>query len=588
MATNAVVACVVPCLILGFRPSVMLHHNTATSILGCAMAPSEGKKHPRRILSFDALTNRTPFNVSDQHQVRGPPQKPPTLQHIIEKESMLEASEASPDHWTGIELVESPRAAEDDARSFRTESPGPEQRGKPRKPAPLKFTRPTTPDSVSLASPSRARWEHLRQHVLPIPIRPATPPQPPPPPPGAVQTLPPPRAPTPKPSRLARLGFRQVVEHAREVAFDDTRRFSLELERICWNIRFAEPQKVKVDREPMTIGSSLYLPFASSTSLAATGNSSVDNVFQGSHKQHEMRKSQSVQSIAMAYRTASSVRPLYQTLLHHATPIPGGALPVSTLPLEYLVLSTLLAPFLVSDRSSIDEERWLAIEAFDVITRTWPPRDEVSLSGYTLYRIHKFRAQVLGVERYLWCCKAAFIPPSSMRTRLLSILWTLMIPTENNYSVTIPECFKALSQGLFTLLPSLQPLSTSISAQEEIMLCKDMISKIRTGSCGELDTTPIREDYNVVLSAKDDSSMIRRAIMLGALSQCLEDCTDDSRLWLLHNALEVTENENGTLLHLSNAYKLGKLDNTSKGCSIHTALGRNSFLNSQRPRTSAA
>ncbi|RDB29723.1 hypothetical protein Hypma_014167 [Hypsizygus marmoreus] len=480
------------------------------------MAPVEPKKNPRRILSFEALKNRTSSHSYDQHNGRATPTKPLALHQISEK-GTIGADDAPNDTWTGIDLVESPHLDGDESSSFRVASPPPERRAKPRKPPPLKFTRPTTPDGSSLASPSRARWEHLRQHVLPIPIRPETPPFQLPT--GAAQTLPLPRAPTPKPSRLARLGFRQVVEQAREVALDDTRRFAIELEKVCWSIRFTEPHRVKVEA---TIGSSLHLPFMSNTSLATTGTSSVDNLSIGSHKKHEMRRPQSVQSLTTAYRSIPSVKPLYQTLLHHATPSADGVFPMPSLPLESLVLSTLLIPFLASERSSqSDDERWTSIAAFEVISRTWAPQNEV-----------------LGVERYLWCCKAASIPPSSMRTRILSILWGLLIPTETNYAVTTPECFQTLVQGLFTLLPSLRPLSTSVTDQEEVSLLNDMLSKVRSGCCGEIETSFVQEEYNAVPSTKDDSNMLRGAMLLEALARCLEDCSDETRIWLFQNTLE--------------------------------------------------
>ncbi|KAF5379141.1 hypothetical protein D9615_005965 [Tricholomella constricta] len=479
------------------------------------MVPSDGKKKPQRLLSFDALTSRTSSNASETTHIRPLPPKPSTLRHIgvdNGKETTPGSSESPQENWMGIDLVETPGAIDHDYGSLRALSPAPERK---RKPAPLKFTRPTTPDATSVASPSRARWEHLRQHVLPIPIRPATPP-PPPAPVAVAQTLPA-RSQTPKPSRLARLGFRQVVDQAREV--DDTRKFALEIEKVCWSIRFAEPPKVKAD--PTLTGTSLHLAFMSNASLASTGTSNVDTHAHGNRKL-ELRRPQSVQSLTMASRSVSSMKPLYQILLHYGTPSADGKPPPPSLPRESLVLSTLLTPFLTSEHGSqLDQERWTAIEAFEVITRTWAPHNEG-----------------MGVERYLWCCKAAFIPPSTMRTRILSVLWGLLIPTDTNYTVTTPECFQTLVQGLFSLLPNLRPLSNSAAAQEELILLMDMISKVRAGCCGELEATFVQEEYDTVSSAKDDRNLVREGILLEALSRCLEDCTNDSRVWLFQTVLE--------------------------------------------------
>ncbi|GLB42281.1 putative ion transmembrane transport [Lyophyllum shimeji] len=438
------------------------------------MAPSEGKKNSRRLLSFDTLSNRTASNASEQSHGRPLPSRLPTLSQSIddEKTTVAEASK-SPQTWTGVDLVESPRKNDDDKGSLRSASPVPESR---RKPAPLRSTRPTTPEAPQGPSVPRARWDRLRQHVIPIPIRPATPP---PSTPAATAQALPPRSQTPKPSRLARLGFRQIVDHAREL--DGNQRFAQELEKVCWSIRLTEPHKVPVKVDATPAGSALHLAFMSSTSLASTGTSSTQNHSQ-SNKKPELRRPQSIQALSMTGRSVPSVTTLYQTLLQYATPSGDARALSSSLPRESLVLSTLLLPFLTSEHGTQwDEERWSAIEAFEVITRSWAPLNEG-----------------MGVERYLWCCKAAFVPPSSMRTRILSVLWGLLIPTETNYTVTTPECFQTLAQG----------------------------------------GTASSEEYDTVASAKDDRGQLRAAIMLEALSRCLEDCSDDSRIWLFQNVLE--------------------------------------------------
>jgi hypothetical protein len=114
-----------------------------------------------------------------------------------------------------------------------------------------------------------------------------------------------------------------------------------------------------------------------------------------------------------------------------------------------------------------------------------------------------------------------------------------MIPIETNYLATTPDTFQTLAQGLFSLLPSLHPSSTSVVDQEELVLLNEMIAKLRTGCCGEFDINSLQEEYKAAHSAKDDPDIIRGAALLQALSRCLEECTDDTRLWLLQNSLEV-------------------------------------------------
>lgn len=331
----------------------------------------------------DATRNPRP-SFSSENQ-RPSATRPPISPHGPRKPGMttrpiavvVQAAEDRDDQtWIGKELSDSPRMAQEEPWAMRAASPGPERRNKQsRKPTPLNISRSTAPEETIPSSPSRARWEHLRQHVLPIPIRPATPPvtQPHLTPPQQTHSLPPPRSQTPKPSRLARLGFRQVVDQAREVAFDDTRKFAQELQRVCWSIRYVAPEKVKVDREPATMGSTLHLPFMSNVSLTSTSSTGTD-----SHpgKKQELRRPQSIPLLAAAHRSTPSLKPLYHVLLHHATS-GDGISPSPSLPNELQVLSTLLRPF-VSERGGHTEgERLIALDSFDIIIRTWAPVDQV-------------------------------------------------------------------------------------------------------------------------------------------------------------------------------------------------------------------
>jgi len=126
-----------------------------------------------------------------------------------------------------------------------------------------------------------------------------------------------------------------------------------------------------------------------------------------------------------------------------------------------------------------------------------------------------------------------------MRMRLLGMLFTLMVGTETNYPITSPVGFRSILQGVFSLAHSLRTLSTPSTDEQEVMLLHDIISKVRSGSCGQLDVDLVREEYNIVGATREDSEFIREAILLEALSQCLQACTNDSRIWLFHNVLEV-------------------------------------------------
>lgn len=222
-------------------------------------------------------------------------------------------------------------------------------------------------------SPSKARWDNLRQHVLPssprsinfstsTTSRPSTP----------QQTGGPSRSQTPKPSRFARLGFRQVVEHARDIAVvDETEKFAEEILKACWQSRFLEPTKgSKPDREPT---SGAYIPFMSNSSVG-NANTSTITLNQTMPRKPDLKRPQSIQSLALANRPVPTVRHIHATLLHYATPSAGRPRVVSSLPYEPQLLSALLAPFTTRAAGNrADEERWFSIESFEIAVKTWKP-----------------------------------------------------------------------------------------------------------------------------------------------------------------------------------------------------------------------
>lgn len=352
---------------------------------------------PLRLFSFDSgtssskpqsssaatLTDREPWR-------RGAARAGKTLEQVDERRR--DEGSGNNDLWREQMVAHSPRSfGGDDSNSPsgsstpRFEGARPSSRQGGHKPAPLHFralsTKSTASEDLPLPSPSNVRWEHVRQHVIPVPPRPTATPTHNQQPSAASSTtsLQPPRSQTPKPSRLARLGFRQVVEHVREIAVDDTRKFGSEIQQACWSARFVVPQKAtKGEAHTATMGS--YLPFMSNTSLATAGLPSAPaSQTDYSNKKHEMRRPQSTQTLSQSYQTIPSLVHLYQTLLQHSRPSMDGFQPISTLPHEAQVLSTLLSPFLTSEQGvRVDEERRFAVEAFETIVKNWGPIDEVS------------------------------------------------------------------------------------------------------------------------------------------------------------------------------------------------------------------
>ncbi len=217
---------------------------------------------------------------------------------------------------------------------------------------PLRSSTPT--NSSATAAPSSKLWDNLRHHVLPSSIRPSTPPQQ-----GS-------RSGTPKPSRLAKLGsFKHLVDDARSVEAD-TRKFREEILRACGVARYGEVIPAREKDGSVT---------STATSGAAAGGWKLDY----------LRRPLSIASVPSSSQTASppSFRYLYQILVSYSEG--SNRRPFAThFPHEDRLLSTLLNPFLFRISYPVlrlDEEQVTAVDAFELLSRSWPPADEVCLFG---------------------------------------------------------------------------------------------------------------------------------------------------------------------------------------------------------------
>ncbi|TFK26094.1 hypothetical protein FA15DRAFT_589155 [Coprinopsis marcescibilis] len=351
------------------------------------------------------------------------------------------------------------------------------------------------------------RWDQLRQHVLP-PSRPQTPTQVPRPPSAASN-----RPTTPKPSRFPKLGFRQVVDQVKEVG--ENRKFADEISRVCFAIRYTEAEaprgKNEKDGSQSTIagGSSIALPFMSNTNtLNNTGAT---------------KKSDKRQSTAPGFPTVHkrvSLKALYQLLLYNSAPSPETNFS-TYLPHEDQVLSTLLGPFTVPSRSpKWEEERSIAVDTFELISKGWLVRDEAT-----------------SLQRCIWCCRAAMIPSSTTRTRILALIWRLTAPGERTKAYSI-HAFQTISHHLLMTLAFLHAPQSGTFNENESQSLRDIIKKFISGSYGELSESQVEEEYGVVWLPEDSRSALRTAIFLEALAKCLENCSHVTRVWLLLNAVE--------------------------------------------------
>ena len=318
------------------------------------------KRTPRRLFSFDSVkSNNSSRRSSPDQETNRNFQFPSNAQ-----EGDSETNFFGADHPGQDTLVEEPTSDVSPAVASSSYT------GRARSSTRLGHATPTSTSSRSSSStldnaPSvpltvtRARWENLRQHVLPGRVRPSSPLQKQT---SSQASLPRPSAnsstPT-KPSGLSRLGFRQVVDLTRDVG-DDTRKFGKEILKACAAARYGEVSRSTRDRDGQL----------STISLSGTNTSG--------------RKSdyfpQSIASLTSASgsTTMPSLKPLYQVLIFHSRLLPEtGRTP---LPHESQVLGTLLCPFLTPSKYPIvkeEEEKATAVEAFEKL-KIWAPIDEVS------------------------------------------------------------------------------------------------------------------------------------------------------------------------------------------------------------------
>jgi hypothetical protein len=319
--------------------------------------PERKKRIPRRLFSFDSIksSNSSRRSSSDQETTKKfrSPLNP----------SAREGNDET-NFFSGVTFVEEPAsyispAIVSSSHTSRGRSSTGQERGTP--PSISSRSSTSTQDNAPSEplTATRARWENLRQHVLPGRGRPSSP--------LRKQTVNQASLPrhsgsssTPKSSAISRR-FRQVVDLTRDVD-DDTHKFGKEILKACAAVRYAEVSRLTRDGQLLSTVS-----LSGSTTSALTGRKS--DYFP-----------QSIASLTSTSGSATtpSVKSLYQVLISHR-PLPEkGQTP---LPHESHVLGTLLCPFLTPSKYSTlkaEEEKATAVEAFEFILKFWAPIDEVS------------------------------------------------------------------------------------------------------------------------------------------------------------------------------------------------------------------
>ncbi|KAG7095353.1 hypothetical protein E1B28_006112 [Marasmius oreades] len=194
----------------------------------------------------------------------------------------------------------------------------------------------------------------------------------------------------------------------------------------------------------------------------------------------------------------------------------------------------------------MEEEKALALQAFDLILRTWNPVDEV-----------------VAAERALFCIKVVLMlcppvssePPGPPQTRFrmhaLNALYNMTVPQDSFYPAHNPRIFMTLMHGLFMLLPAVQrcealqtqglheslymPPESQIPEEKKLI---EIIEQVKTGSCGKLDRLSVEEEYSTLCLAKDSDRTLRDAIALEAWAKCVEFGSNELKRALIRHGVE--------------------------------------------------
>lgn len=338
--------------------------------------PEQKKRIPRRLFSFDSIRSNSSSRRSSSDQETTRKFRSPLNPNVQEGNNET-------NFFGGVTFVEEPASYVNPAITSSSltgrgrSSTGQETRTPTSIPSRSSTSTPDNAPSVP-STATRARWENLRQHVLPGRVRPSSPLQ--------KQTLNQPRNSTSS-STPRQYGFprrlRHVVDITRDVD-DDTRKFGKEILKACAAVRYAEVSRLTKDRD----GQLSTVSLSGTTTSALTGRRS--DYFP-----------QSIASLTSASGsvTTPSLKSLYQVLIYHRPSPENGQTP---LPHESHVLGILLCPFLTPSKYPIlkaEEEKATAVEAFELILKYWVPIDEVSCypnimknSVTNMYQVGKCRA----------------------------------------------------------------------------------------------------------------------------------------------------------------------------------------------------
>ncbi|KIJ36323.1 hypothetical protein M422DRAFT_261273 [Sphaerobolus stellatus SS14] len=467
-------------------------------------------KFLRRRASEDSIVSTT----SDAGTIRSVTERGgfPALKTVDESKQSLPYIDEERESYSTVEVARKPRRP---SESTTNSLPGEESpvagrehvRGRSTDIGLESPSQPSTPRRMfeRLASPSPSRtgspipsgsklhWNQVRNAIKPGGVLSHHEPWSPTTPTSAVSSTQsiPPRSQTPKPSKFARLGFRQVVEQTRAAVLnEEPDRFQMDVYQACLRARFGSPRP-KVEKETFQPG---YLPFMSTASLTATAALNQGRAGSG------------------AEYLPPSLSELHQVLVRYASG--GSAVGAWRLPYEAEVLSVLLIPFLLESRRDSNEQ-WLAVEAFELAVQTWAATNKQR-----------------EVDRLLWCCKASLMPACPVRSRILGTLSNMLFsskPVQDANPLALQNLFQGLQMLVHTITQS------PSEADGDIDVTRELCSHLYQGGCGDPLVKSIEQEYDAEWSSYDAQDALRVQILAEAAVRCMQCGSDELRRWALHN-----------------------------------------------------
>ncbi|KAI9457584.1 hypothetical protein BJY52DRAFT_1187192 [Lactarius psammicola] len=511
---------------------------------------------PRRLLSGGSVGQSTIPELPELNEVHGSTSSDELTRITTSSHSAELRGENAPSNdprnmfFAGTVLSESPVSSpspSDDQRPFSLGLGPPTSRGPLPRPRPMK--KPSLLSNISSSasdlttfdgpsSPSRRRWDDLRQHFLPQHLSNRN---------SDIQsssTLPPafhvpPRPSTPKQFRMPKLGFRQAVEQASEASVDQVTRFADDILRASRAVRSVESKAQRREREG-TLATSFNMSFMSSNASLGLGTPTPN--YMPPSRAKAMRRPPSLQSMTVSHSPSTAPTSLYAVISYYASITPSQQHSTVVLPHESEVLSTLLLPFTGIRSENVVNEQLQTMEAFETIVKTWRAASEVA-----------------SLERCFWCCKVARIvrDEAGVRMKALNAISTCLF-----------------SSALFSLQVSLLAEGDSEGASH----VHELIDGVRkVGRKEGLGGSILIQQYEVQLVSEADTQAILDFAVIMALAACLESAMQGEHRYILHLLAEMKESGFGDITSSHHSPDLMRVKSL---CVVHCSRALLNFLSS--------